>query len=116
MTGEKGFTVLEVMICLAILAGVVVTVLASLNHHLGLVSYNRDLVTATILGKEKAEEVALHGLPRLRKGGFAGADERFSWRLDTEETEFKGLKRIDISVEWEGDRRVSFISYFQDKR
>ncbi len=115
MTGEKGFTMLEVMICLAILAGVVVTVLVSLNHHLGLVSYNRDLVTAAILGREKAEETALHGLPVLRKGGFAGAEDRFSWRLDAEETDLKGLKRIDINVEWEGGRRVSFISYFQDK-
>ncbi len=115
MTGEKGFTMLEVMICLAILAGVVVTVLSSLNYHLGLVSYNRDLVTAAILGKEKAAETALHGLPKLRKGVFAGAEERFSWRLSTEETEFQGLKRMDISVEWKGDRRVSFISYFQDK-
>ena len=111
MRTEEGFTILEVMICLAILSGVVVTMLGSLNYHLGLVSYNRDLVTAALLAREKGEEAALFGVPNLRKGNFTEPMERFSWEIAAEETEFEGLKRLDVRVGWGADRRVSFISY-----
>ena len=50
---DEGFTLLEVMIALAVLAGVVVTVLSTLNYHLGVASRSSDLVTASILGKKQ---------------------------------------------------------------
>jgi general secretion pathway protein I len=111
MRDEEGFTILEVMICLAILSGVVVTMLGSLNYHLGLVSYNQNLVTAAVLAREKGEEAALLGIPSLREGSFAEPMGDFSWEIATEETGFEGLRRLDVRVGWGADRSVSFISY-----
>lgn len=113
--GEKGFTLLEVMIALAILAGVVVTVLASLNYHLGVAAYNRDLVLAGVLGREKAEEAAVFGLPQSTKGDFEGVLKRFSWSIQTGDTEIEGLKRIGIKVRWEVNKDISFASYVRKK-
>ncbi len=109
--GERGFTVLEIMICLAILSGVIVTMLGSLNYHLGLVSYNKELVTASVLAREKAQETALLGIPKLRSGTFSEPMEGFSWKITAEETDFKGVKRLGINISWGVDNVVSFMSY-----
>jgi general secretion pathway protein I len=110
---DGGFTLLEVMISLAILAGVVFTVLTSLTYHMGVVARGQDTVTASLLGREKAEEAALLGLPGKEAGVFAAPVEKFSWRLNTAETELPGLKRVDVIVEWEGKDGVSFVSYHE---
>ena len=111
MRGERGFTVLEIMICLAILSGVVVTMLGSLNYHLGLVAYNRELVTAAVLAREKGEEAALLGVPKVRQGSFEEPMESFSWKITTEGTGVEGVERLDVNISWGADKSVSFISY-----
>ncbi len=108
---EQGFTVLEVMICLAILSGVIVTMLGSLNYHLGLVSYNRELVTASVLAKGKAEETALFGIPKVRRGSFARPMEGFSWEITAEKTDFEEVKRLGINISWGVGNDVSFMAY-----
>ena len=115
MRGEQGFTVLEIMICLAILSGVVVTMLGSLNYHLGLVAYDRELVTAAVLAREKVEEAALLGVPKVRQGSFAKPMEGFSWKITAEETEFEGVERLGVNISWGADKSVSFISYLPQK-
>lgn len=113
LDAEGGFTLLEVMISLAILAGVIFTALSSLSYHMGVAAGGRDTVTAALLAREKAEEAALLGIPKESKGGFEAPLERFSWRLQTAETEFPGLKRVEVTVEWEGKEGVSFVSYLE---
>lgn len=112
---EKGFTLLEVMIALAVLAGVVFTVLASLNYNLDVASYNRDVISATVLGRQKAEEVALYGVPNEDRGSFTGPFSRFSWAIRTEETEIQGLKRINLKVVWDNGKNVTFTSFLRKK-
>lgn len=113
------------MIALAVLAGVVVTVLSTLNYHLGVASRSSDLVTASILGRTKTEEVALFGLPTPGEGGFdgeagvaggagvrgVGGLERFRWKVTPEKTEIEGLTRVGVRVFWDNDREVSFTSF-----
>lgn len=113
MRNESGFTLLEVMIGLAILAGVIFTVLTGLNYNLGVASYNKDLVLAATLGREKAEEVSLSGIPADLKGEFQGPLKRFSWKIAPADTEVPGLKRLNITVSWDRDKSVEFGSYHQ---
>jgi len=123
---DGDFTLLEVMIALAVLAGVVVTVLSTLNYHLGVASRSSDLVTASILGRTKTEEVALFGLPTPGEGVFGeeagvgagtagvrgvGGLERFRWKVTAEKTEIEGLTRVGVRVFWDDDREVSFTSF-----
>lgn len=112
---EAGFTLLEAMIALAILSGVVVTVLVSLNYNLGVASYDRDLVAATLLGKELAEESSLSGSAGDSKGAFTGPFSKFSWTVHTDKTGIEGLKRIEIKIAWDRDKNVTFASFMREK-
>ena len=110
-SAQKGFTLLETMIGLAILSGVIVTVLASLNYNLGVTSYDMDLVSATILGKELAEKSSLDASVQDGRGPFAEPFSRFSWSLDKEQTRITGLERITIKVSWGEGKDVTFFSF-----
>lgn len=112
---EKGFTLLESMIALAILSGVVVAVLVSLNYNLGVAAYDRDLVAATVLGKEIAEESSLFAMAADSKGVFTGPFSKFSWSVHTGATEIEGLKRVNIKISWDSDKNVTFASFKREK-
>jgi len=111
LSRQAGFTLLETMIGLAILAGVIVTVLASLNYNLGVSSYDMDVVSATILGKELAEQSSLDAQVQDGRGDFKEPFSRFSWSLDKEQTKLPGLERITIKVSWDEDKDVTFFSF-----
>ena len=108
---EKGFTLLEVMIALAILAGVLVAVLGSLNYNMGVASGDTDLVMATVIGKELSEESSLAATVQDSEGVLTGAFSKFSWSLRKSDTEIQGLKRVDIKITWDKDRSVAFVSF-----
>ena len=112
---EGGFTLLEVMIALSIVAGVIITVLASLNYQLHIVNDSRDVVIATILGKKMAEKTALLSPMEKSKGDFGAEFPQFLWELDLEDTQFKTLKRMNIKVLWGKGRNVSIVSYKIEK-
>lgn len=112
---DRGFTLLEVMIALSIVAGVIITVLASLNYQLHIVNDSRDVVIATILGKKMAEKTALLSPMEKSKGDFGAEFPQFLWELDLEDTQFKTLKRMNIKVLWGKGRDVSIVSYKIEK-
>ncbi len=109
---QGGFTFLEIMIALSIVAGVVITVLTSLNYHLGLISENRDTVLATILAAEKMQEVKLFGIPHEMEGVFDEELSQFTWQLDVLDIkEITGIRKISVGVSWEDGRGVHLTSY-----
>lgn len=114
MMGERGFTLLEVMISLAVLAAVVAGLAASLNYHLGVVADGRDVTLASILGKGKVEEWDALGLPVESGGTFDKALEGYSWTLERKKLDVPGLTRLELRVAWkEGD--VSFVFYNRER-
>ncbi|MDP2688988.1 MAG: prepilin-type N-terminal cleavage/methylation domain-containing protein [Deltaproteobacteria bacterium] len=111
---QRGFTLLEVMISLAILAGVVAALAASLNYHLGVVAQNRDIMLGTMLGREKTGEWGLLGLPPAPEGAFPPPFEKFSWTVARKDLKVMNVVRLDLKVSWkEGD--VSFVSFRQER-
>ncbi|MFQ5735875.1 MAG: prepilin-type N-terminal cleavage/methylation domain-containing protein [Thermodesulfobacteriota bacterium] len=112
---QRGFTLLEAMIGLAILAGVIMTVLTTLNYNLRVASYDMDLVTATILGKELGEQSSFSRSIKDGQGTFPEPYSKFSWSLHKERTKIAGLERIRIEVSWEKDRNVTFVSFIREK-
>lgn len=109
-TPESGFTLIEVMAALAILSGVIVTTLASVNYHLEASVRARDIVTATILGRYKAEETRLMGGEAETEGDFGPAFEGFRWKTAETTDEATGLKRYEIESIGPGGP-VVFVMY-----
>ncbi|HHL39987.1 MAG TPA: prepilin-type N-terminal cleavage/methylation domain-containing protein [Deltaproteobacteria bacterium] len=115
--GEGGFTLLEVMIALAIMAGVVVTLLSSLNFHLDVASSRAGVCLAAIIGRAAVEEAAVTGASLAGEGDFGRAFEGYTWKGTAEKTELKGLVRRSFSVRKDGVEEVRFLFYtFEDAR
>jgi len=95
---SKGFTLIEVMVALAILSGAVFMLIGSFNFHLGASERSRAEVLSTVLGMEKIEEMRLAGGASGLEGGFGEAYPEFSWTLLEEDSGLKGVKRHELKV------------------
>lgn len=110
---NRGFTLLEVMIAVAIISGVVMTVITSLNFHLGVMERESGKLTATFLARQKYEETRLYGPPPTGKdkGGFSENYEGFSWEYASDEFFVPGVKRVLVSVTWGEGESVDIETY-----
>lgn len=90
----KGFTLIEVLVSLAVL-GTLVVVLYGLLYHLTLSIEQEDILRATFLAREK-----LYEDPELKEqeGRFPSPDERFYYRKKIIDTPFYGIKLLRITV------------------
>jgi general secretion pathway protein I len=107
----KGFTLLEVMIALAITAGVLLTVISSVNYHLSIVSQDVEETTAAIVGRAKLDDPDFSKV-KDEKGSFAPDHPELKWAREITETELPGLNRIRLTVSWNNDRKsLSLVQY-----
>lgn len=107
--GQGGFTFMEVMVALAITAGVVTALVVSFNYHLGASSRTRDEVISSVLGAKKLEDIRIEGITE-REGVFEGF-EGLSWRLVEEDSGMEGVKRIELIVTGKEGQAISFVSF-----
>jgi general secretion pathway protein I len=107
----KGFTLLEIMIALAILAGVILTVLSSVNYHLSVVSRDREETIAVLLARMKLDD-PLFKIREAGKGNFAPDWPGFSWQTEIKPTELPKVSRSIFTVSWNSEqRKISFVQY-----
>lgn len=107
----KGFTLLEVMVALAIIAGVLMTVLSSFSHHLGIASSDRDETVAMLLARSKLDDSRLKG-EMAGTGTFAPEWPGISWQLASEPAAWPGIERLILTVSWDsGAHRLSLAHY-----
>lgn len=99
------------MIALSIVAGVIITILVTLNYQISIVNDSRDVVIATILGKKMMGKTELLAEAEKKKGDFGSSFPQFLWELNLEDTQFKTLKRVNMKVSWGKGREVSIVSY-----
>lgn len=107
----RGFTLLEVMIALAIAAGVLLTVISSVNYHLSIVARDSEETAAVLLGRAKLDDPDFAKLSD-NKGTFAPDHPEMKWERETTKTELPGLNRVRLTVSWNDDRRkLSLVQY-----
>lgn len=107
----KGFTLLEVMIALAITSGVLLTVISSMNYHLSIIGNDAEETTAALLGRAKLDDPDFRK-QKDNKGSFAPDHPELKWERDISDTDFPGLKRIRLTVSWNEDRKkLSLVQY-----
>ncbi len=108
-----GFTLLETLIALAIISGVLVTVLVTLDYHIDATGRIRAMTTATLLAREKVEDITINGLPVVSEGDFAPAFPGFKWQYYTEDLSIPGIKKVYLTVTWGRNNRVLIETYVQ---
>jgi general secretion pathway protein I len=109
----RGFSLLEVMVALAILAGVILTVLGSVNYHLEGITAERDTTTLTLLARTRLTELEQQTvIVQKSEGSFAPLHADVSWRAELFPTQIPTLRKLVVTAQRKGDRReVALVRY-----
>ena len=112
-----GFTLLEVMIALAILSLVAVAFLRAQASSMRLLDESGLISLATLLAKEKMAELESAGFPELGKHSGSGGEAfpLFRWEQIVSPTEILSLRKAVVRIIWmEGtqERNLELTTYF----
>lgn len=110
----RGFTLLEVMIALAIMAGAILTVISSFNYHLSVVDRDREETVAVLLARAKMDDPALVPVDK-KEGTFAPDRPDIAWKTEITPLEaYPGVSRMAFMVSWHGGKRnISLVKYLR---
>ncbi len=111
MRRDSGFTLLEVMVALAIMAGVILTVISSFNYNLSVVSRDREETIAVILGRAKLDDPEYKPTDG-EKGTFAPDWPGIKWNTQITSTDYPGVSRVVFTVSWNDEqRKIDLVQY-----
>jgi general secretion pathway protein I len=116
----SGFTLLEVMVAMAILAIALVAVLRSQSQSISMANEARLATMASMLTQSKIAEIDIEGISAVTSSGDFGEDfPNYRWEVTTTDTDFKYLKKIDLAVTWKEavltrEYHITFYRYVPD--
>ncbi len=118
---QLGFTLLEVMIALSILAVTFVVLLGLRNRDILQHQEARYLTRATLLAQQKISDVEMGGFPDLgvSTGTFPVPDEFFDWTETVSSTPFDYAHEVRIDVSWkDGEHRnsVALVTFVMEEK
>lgn len=93
---KNGFTLLEVLIALAVIGSLLVTLIYTLNYHLSLVAKQETITVATLLAKNKMAATAKS--PVENKGSFDSPYERYSYETFVKDSPYSGIAEVVVIV------------------
>jgi general secretion pathway protein I len=99
---KRGFTLIEVMISLAIIGGLLVTLIYTLSYNLGITDRQFTVTNITNLANEKIYE--LEENPQEIKGSFAAPYDMLNYETKVKDSPFQGMSEIIVVV---GDGKES---------
>jgi type II secretion system protein I len=99
-TSKKGFTLLEVMIAVAILAITLVAVFQSQSQSISMAGNARFLTTASLLAQSKMAEVEVIDMRNIKSeaGDFGRDFPDYEWRMTVKEMDIETVKKIELVV------------------
>ncbi len=121
---HDGFTLLEVMVAISILAIALTVLLGNQGQSLRLAEESRFAFTASLLIKEKFAELALSGEELFTTEGDFGDDyPGYFWTLAVESPDFEDypvlagaaqfIQQIDLKVFTEGEQQALNVRRFK---
>ena len=98
---NSGFTLLEVLVAVAILAIAMVAILKANVQSLDTLTRSRETSTASLLAASKLAEVEAAGAVNWSelRGDFAEDYPDYTWEVETSSTEVEGLVRVAVIVQ-----------------
>ena len=112
-----GFTLLEVMIAVAILATVIVSLMGLKNRSMQDVALAEHMTTATLLARRVMVETVLARplVPQEKDGEFTEEEYKgYTWQKAVSPTPLRSILEVRVAVLWkEGEReeKVELVSY-----
>jgi general secretion pathway protein I len=107
----RGFTLLEVMIALAVIGGLLVTVIYTLNYHLGIAQRHETVTVASLLAKAKIGEMETG--PFESEGAFPDPYSDYHYVTGIKGSSYyPGMSEIWVIVSG-GDEKVKFAELIE---
>lgn len=109
----RGFTLVEVMVALAIVAIAVPALLFTLDQQIDGTAYLRDRSLARVVAANRMNELrlALRAGPRRLQGSLSGSESLASrdwyWRVSTTATQVPNFSRVEVAVSDSDDERAA---------
>ena len=96
---QRGFTLVEVLVALGVLALVMPALLLVLRQRADSVAYLRDQTMSQWVAANRLAELRLYGLDNDETSGLSEmAGRSWRWQVKRQDTGVDGFLRIDISV------------------
>ena len=115
-----GFTLLEVLVAVAILAIAMVAILKANVQSLDTLTRSRETSTASLLAAGKLAEVEAAGVAKWSelRGDFGEDHPDYTWEVETSSTQVEGLVRVTVIVQrgegaTGGEVRIEELLYAQ---
>lgn len=115
---EKGFTLIEILVSLAIIAVALPPLLRAFTHAAREQKLSANETTALYLLKYQMAQLELEGFPELgEEEGEFGEGSRYTWAYTVEEVtdlEVEDLRKITMTVNWQEEGReksMSIVTY-----
>jgi len=119
-SGKSGFTLLEVIIAVAIIGSSLAILLGAVNKNLLLASQSKNITIASFLAQRKMGEVEVEGFPEIgnQEGVFEEHPE-FKWYLSVQPYNIEQLgteiRIVILTVSWdEGNREFTVATAISD--
>ena len=118
-SAQSGFTLLEIMVALAVIAVAFVALLGLRNRDIVLHGEARAVIAATALAQQRMADATIGGFPDLgtSEGRFDDAHARFTWRQEVSPTGLFStdlVREVRVMVAWgepSRNERVDLVSY-----
>lgn len=107
---DAGFTLLEIMISLAVVGGLLITLIYTLNYHLDIAEKHERITVASLLAKEKLSEIEKN--PSETKGAFPEPYSAYQYNAGIRESLYPGISEVYVIVST-GKEEVKFIELIQ---
>jgi len=118
--GQQGFTLLEIMVALAILGIAMISLLSLANRSIAVHARLQHLTQATLLAQQKMSVSELtaqtNGVSQLTdsNGVFAEPYTDYHWRMKISSTPLPAVQMVTIKVYWgdEGSQEGVYVTSF----
>lgn len=114
---ERGFTLIEVLVALAIVAYALIGLLGLQNRNLGLIGRDQEMTRATLLARKFIAEMEVREkFPEL---GFSSGEleEGFLWEREVNETPIPEVREVRLRIIFDETRpdAVELLYYMRDR-
>ena len=113
---SRGFTLVEVLAAVAILAIAMAAILSAMTRYTGNAAHLQNRTLALLVAHNRLTELRLVGdFPATGKsdGDEDLAGEAWRWFIEVQDTEDPALRRVDIRVQQRGSKDdLAFLSAF----
>lgn len=108
----KGFTLIEIMISLAVLGISLVVLLGLRNRDIAISSEANHIVEAALLARERITLFSMEKDKETieKKGNFEDPNQDYKWAIAINETGFPQIQELSVDVLWNEQNREEKIT------